>query len=162
MWSSGRRRRSGRAAAAIVIAALLVVVLFPVLWLVLISVRTEAETFRMPPRLFVWPTLQNYAELWQGKFLRAFQNSAVTATSTTLLSLLLGVPAAYALARARLRSDRALSLWVLATRMAPPIAFGIPFFLIYKELAPERAGPQGDEREHRAGRRNGTGHHRGQ
>jgi hypothetical protein len=58
----------------------------------------------------------------------------VIPTTTTLLSLLLGVPAAYALARARLRPERLLSLWVLATRMAPPIAFGIPVFLIYKHL----------------------------
>ena len=101
---------------------------------VLFSLRTEQESFRMPPRLLVMPTLQNYVDLWQGKFLRAFENSAVTASATTLLSLLLGVPAAYALSRAGLRSERFLSLWVLATRMAPPIAFGIPFFLIYKEL----------------------------
>ena len=134
MWSRRRRRAAGEALALAAIAALLLVVLFPVLWLVLISVRTEVETFRMPPRLLVWPTMANYIDIWQGKFLRAFQNSAITATSTTLLSLLLGVPAAYALSRARLRADRVLSLWILATRMAPPIAFGIPFFLIYKEL----------------------------
>ena len=135
MWNSpARRRMAGRAVSTTAVAVLLLFVLFPVFWLVLISVRTEVETFRMPPRLLVWPTLQNYVDLWQGKFLRAFQNSAVTSTTTTVLSLLLGVPAAYALSRARLRSDRLLSLWVLATRMAPPIAFGIPFFLIYKEL----------------------------
>ena len=126
--------KKSRAVSTTAVAVLLLFVLFPVFWLVLISVRTEVETFRMPPRLLVWPTLQNYVDLWQGKFLRAFQNSAVTSTTTTVLSLLLGVPAAYALSRARLRSDRLLSLWVLATRMAPPIAFGIPFFLIYKEL----------------------------
>ena len=133
MSSSGRRALA-RVLYPAAVGGLLLVVLFPVLWLVLISVRTEMESFRMPPRLLVTPTLQNYVDLWQSKFLRAFENSAVTATTTTLLSLLLGVPAAYALSRAGLRSERLLSLWVLATRMAPPIAFGIPFFLIYKEL----------------------------
>ena len=77
---------SGRPALARVlypaaVGGLLLVVLFPVLWLVLISVRTELESFRMPPRLFVALTLQNYVDLWQSKFLRAFENSAVTATS---------------------------------------------------------------------------------
>jgi multiple sugar transport system permease protein len=103
-------------------------------WLVLMSVRTEADSFRMPPRLFLAPTAKNYLDLMQSKFFRAFENSVVTATATTVLSLLLGVPAAYALGRAQLRPERLLSLWVLATRMAPPIAFGIPFFLIYKNL----------------------------
>ncbi len=132
--SSNGRRALARVLYPAAVGALLLVVLFPVLWLVLISIRTELESFRMPPRLFVAPTLQNYVDLWQSKFLRAFENSAVTASATTLLSLLLGVPAAYALSRAGFRSERLLSLWVLATRMAPPIAFGIPFFLIYKEL----------------------------
>lgn len=130
--SSSRRR--GRVLYPIGVGGLLLVVLFPVLWLVLFSLRTELESFRMPPRLLVMPTLENYVALWESKFLLAFENSAVTATSTTLISLLLGVPAAYALSRAGLGSERLLSLWVLATRMAPPIAFGIPFFLIYKEL----------------------------
>ncbi len=132
--SSKRQRALTRALYLAPVGGLLIVVLFPVLWLVLFSLRTELESFRMPPRLFVMPTLQNYVDLWQSKFLRAFENSAVTATTTTIVSLFLGVPAAYALSRAGFRSERLMSLWVLATRMAPPIAFGIPFFLIYKEL----------------------------
>jgi multiple sugar transport system permease protein len=86
----------------------------------------------MPPKLFVVPTLENYVAVMQEKFLRAISNSAITATTTTVLALLLGVPAAYSLSRARFGADGAISLWMLSTRMAPPIAFGIPFFLIYK------------------------------
>ncbi len=115
-------------------ALLMLLVLFPFLWILQMSLRTEAETFRMPPTLVFAPTVRNYADLIEGKFIRSLRNSAVTATATTVLALLLGVPAAYALSRARLRSDRLISLWTLTTRMAPPIAFGIPFFLIYKHL----------------------------
>ena len=50
---------------------------------------------------------------------------------STALSLLLGVPAAYALSRWRFRAQRQVALWILATRMAPPIAFTIPFFLAF-------------------------------
>lgn len=114
--------------------ALLVTVLVPVLFIVQMSFRTGLDAFRMPPSLVFWPTLQNYVDLLEGKFIRAMTNSAVTATTTTLLALLLGVPAAYAFSRARLRADGLVSLWTLATRMAPPIAFGIPFFLLYKDL----------------------------
>jgi len=134
MSSRGPARALRRTAFLAAVGLLLLAVLFPVIWLVLTSLRTEAEAFRLPPQFLFTPTGVNYRDLMQGKFFRAFENSAVTATTTTLLSLLLGVPAAYALARARLRSERLLSLWVLATRMAPPIAFGIPFFLIYKHL----------------------------
>ena len=134
MSSKSLARMIRRGASLAVVAVLLLVVLFPVLWLVLMSVRTEAESFRMPPQFFFTPTAKNYLDLMQSKFFRAFENSVVTSTATTVLSLLLGVPAAYALGRAQLRPERLLSLWVLATRMAPPIAFGIPFFLIYIRL----------------------------
>jgi multiple sugar transport system permease protein len=115
-------------------ALLIFVVLFPVFFIVQMSVRTGLEAFRIPPTLSFTPTLQNYVDLVEGKFIRALMNSTVTATSTTLLALLLGVPAAYAFSRARFRAQGLVSLWTLCTRMAPAIAFGIPFFLIYKEL----------------------------
>lgn len=119
----------------VLIAALLVaVVLCPVVFIVQMSFRTGLEAFRMPPTLVFSPTLRNYADLVEGKFVRSLANSAVTATSTTVLALVLGVPAAYTFSRARVRATGLLSLWTLSTRMAPPIAFGIPFFLIYKDL----------------------------
>ena len=113
---------------------LILVVLCPVLFIVQMSMRTGLDAFQMPPVLLFHPTLQNYVDLIEGKFFRALMNSTVTATATTLLALLLGVPAAYAFSRARLRGQGVLSLWTLTTRMAPAIAFGIPFFMIYKEV----------------------------
>ncbi|MBW1993512.1 MAG: carbohydrate ABC transporter permease, partial [Deltaproteobacteria bacterium] len=61
-------------------------------------------------------------------------NSTVASVTSTFLSLILGVPAAYALSRARFKHERKIALWILASRMAPPIAFTIPFFLIYRHL----------------------------
>jgi multiple sugar transport system permease protein len=116
------------------VVLLILVVLFPFLWIVQMSIKTELEAFRMPPTVLFIPTLENYYDILEEKFMRSFRNSFVTATVTTIVSLLLGVPAAYALSRAKFKSERFISLWTLATRMAPPIAFGIPFFLIYKNL----------------------------
>ena len=96
------------------------------------SLKVEAEAFRMPPRLLFMPTLENYRALFEGKFARSFGNSTVVSIATTLLSMLLGVPAAYALSRAGFRTERGIALWILTTRMAPPIAFAIPFFLAYR------------------------------
>lgn len=126
--------RRGHAWTVIGTVLLILALLSPVAFIVQMSVRTGVDAFRMPPTLVFSPTLQNYVDLIEGKFIRALMNSTVTATATTVLALLLGVPAAYTFSRARFRGQRLLSLWTLTTRMAPAIAFGIPFFLIYKEL----------------------------
>ena len=112
----------------------LVIVLSPVAWLVMMSLKTELDALAMPPRLLFRPTLDNYAQLMDAKFLRPLGNSVAVAVSTTVLSLALGVPAAYALSRARIAAGGGVALWILSTRMAPPIAFGIPFFLAYRSL----------------------------
>jgi multiple sugar transport system permease protein len=138
--SGDRRPRSPlgrtvrRGLTLIAVGLLVFLVLFPFFWLVQMSFRTQLEAFRMPPNLLTPPTLQNYSAVLQDKFVRALGNSAITSVTTVVLSLLLGVPAAYALSRARFGAERYVELWMLATRMAPPIAFGIPFFLIYKNL----------------------------
>jgi multiple sugar transport system permease protein len=109
---------------------LLLVVLFPFLWLVQMSFRPNDDIFGYD--LLFTPTLEHYRALWTGIFPGSFVNSVVVSVSSTALSLLVGVPAAYALSRAQFRRKRAIALWILATRMAPPIAFTIPFFLAYR------------------------------
>ena len=114
------------------VGALLFVVVFPFLWLLQMSLRPEIEMFSSA--LFVWPTFDNYLALRSGQFPRNFWNSTVSSVTSTVLSLVIGVPAAYALSRARFKAERHIELWILATRMAPPIAFTIPFFLAYRYL----------------------------
>lgn len=126
-----RRRRPHRLGDAATLA-LLLLVLFPFLWLVQMSFRPNDDIFGY--ELAFTPTLDHYRALWTGTFPGSFVNSVVVSLSSTALALLLGVPAAYALSRARFRSSRRIALWILATRMAPPIAFTIPFFLIYRVL----------------------------
>ena len=130
-------RKAPRASTVLIYAqtiVLLAITLFPVLWLVQMSLKVETEALRMPPQLLFSPTLENYLALFQGKFARSFGNSLIVSVVTTLISLVLGVPAAYALSRASLQADKGIALWILTTRMAPPIAFAIPFFLTYRYL----------------------------
>jgi multiple sugar transport system permease protein len=124
-----RRRRALLYTAA---SILLVLVMFPFLWLLQMSFRPNDDIFGY--ELAFTPTLEHYGSLWTGHFPGSFWNSVVASTSSTLLALLLGVPAAYSLSRARFRAKRQIALWVLASRMAPPIAFTIPFFLAYRYL----------------------------
>jgi len=110
--------------------ALLLAVMFPFLWLVQLSLRPADDLFG-ESLLFV-PSLDSFRSLLQGDFLASLINSLVVSTASTGLSLLIGVPAAYALTRWRFRARRRIALWVLVTRMAPPIAFTIPFYLAYR------------------------------
>ena len=121
--------RHGRSLAA---ALVLATVLFPFLWLVQLAFRPAEAVF--DDALLFRPTLDGFASLLQGNFLRSFWNSLVVSTLSTVLSLLIGVPAAYALTRWRFRGRRHVALWILVTRMAPPIAFTIPFFLAWRWL----------------------------
>jgi multiple sugar transport system permease protein len=61
-------------------------------------------------------------------------NSTLVSLVTTLLAMVVGVPGAFALSRARFRGGGRIGLWILATRMAPPIAFTLPYFLAYRYL----------------------------
>jgi multiple sugar transport system permease protein len=112
----------------------LLVMLLPFLWLLQMSFKPTPLILEFPPRLLFAPTLEHYVALWKDGFPESFVNSLVTASASTLLALLLGTPAAYALSRWRGRGRFGLGLSILLARMAPPIAFTIPFFLAYRWL----------------------------
>jgi multiple sugar transport system permease protein len=126
---SGRRAGLARHAA---IALVLLVLLLPFLWLLQMSFKSNDLILQFPPPLIFTPTLANYTSLWQSAFSASFVNSLLSASFSTAFALLFGVPAAYALSKWAGRGKRALSFAILVTRMAPPIAFTIPFFLFYR------------------------------
>lgn len=111
---------------------LVLLVLFPVFWLVQLSLRPKEDLFGTT--ILFTPTLENYLALWKGNFPDSFINSIVASTAATALGMLLGVPAAYALSRGRFRSRGQIGLWILVTRMAPPVAFTIPLFISFRWL----------------------------
>ena len=129
---SSRVVRLRRGSAHVVRITLLLFTLLPVLWLLQMSFKTGVDAFRMPPLLLFTPTFENYLGLLQERFPKFFMNSVVVSLTTTALSMLLGVPAAYAMARARFRGSEGLRLWILFTRMVPPIAVALPFFLMFR------------------------------
>jgi multiple sugar transport system permease protein len=127
--ASTRRAGAGR---HIAIAVTLVVLLSPFLWLLQMSFKPNDLVLQFPPPLIFKPTLEHYVSLLHGAFAASFGNSLMSASFSTVLALLLGVPAAYALSRWTGRGKHSLSFAILVTRMAPPIAFTIPFFLFYR------------------------------
>ena len=95
MTRRSTRRRDRFLVHALAIA-LVLLALSPFLWLVVMSFKTNAEIFRFPPRIFFDATLANYAALWTSEFRNSFANSLIVSVVSTGLSLVIGVPAAYA------------------------------------------------------------------
>lgn len=116
------------------IVVLVIIIMFPFTWLLILSFKSTDDIFAGASRLLSTPTFSNYAALWDGDFRRSFTNSAIASITSTLLALAIGVPGAYALSRTTMRAEASLSLLILASRMAPPIAFTIPYFLAYRNL----------------------------
>jgi multiple sugar transport system permease protein len=112
--------------------------LAPIYWMLTISLKREVDQFAVPPLWFSFtPTLEHYRDAF---LIRAFGQylitSAVVAVSSTICALTIGTLAAYALARFKMprRFDRKLSLWILSTRMFPPIVTAVPLFLMMRDL----------------------------
>jgi multiple sugar transport system permease protein len=122
---------------ALVFAALLAA-LAPVYWMLTVSLKSEVEQFAIPPRWFNFaPTLIHYREAFMERsFGQYLLTSAVVAVLSTACAMLTGTLAAYALARFPLprRMDSRLSLWILSTRMFPPIVTAVPLFLLMRDV----------------------------
>lgn len=124
--------------AIIWIALVLAVVLygFPFVYMLLTSFKTPLETIAVPPRILPtqW-TLDNYvAALSRDGVVASFINSVVTAVLSTAVSLVLAIPAAYAVTRFRTRLGRVFIVGALVMRMVPPIVVGAPMISIFRTL----------------------------
>jgi len=121
-------KRSTRTILWILLAASLVLYGFPFLYLLFTSFKTPIDTIAVPPTILPreW-TLENYANaLGRSGVPASFINSIQTAVISTVLSLVLSVPAAYGITRYKTRSGRIFIMAALVTRMVPPVAIGIP------------------------------------
>ena len=123
--------RTRKALGVAMMLALLGFALLPVAWALILALRPKLALFepiwRSPTRL----TLDNLEALARSDFPAALANSFVTAGASTLLALVLGAPAAFALAKSRMAGKFLASWFLLLLRMAPPVGFVIPLFLVY-------------------------------
>ena len=111
------------------------VVLFPLYWIVSMSLKPPREAISLPPDWVFLPTVYNYIQLAQeSSFIAAFANSLFMVSASVIIVLLIGVPAAYVLSRYDVPKQRDVLVWILSSRMLPPIAVVIPFFVIFRAL----------------------------
>ena len=123
---------------AVVVA---LIFLFPLYWAASTSLRNPIDTFTVAGLGVPWidfePTLDNWTQqLATEETKRALANSTIIAVGASVLALLLGTPAAYALARFRFQRipNRDLTVWFLSQRVLPPVATVIPFYLVMRAL----------------------------
>jgi sorbitol/mannitol transport system permease protein len=111
-------------------------IFFPILWTILTSFKTESEAIASPPSLvgFDW-TLENYAVVQErSNYMRFLWNSVVIAGGSTLLGVLIAVPAAWAMAFQPTRRTKDVLLWMLSTKMLPAVGVLYPIYLICIQL----------------------------
>jgi len=118
------------------VALVLVWVLFPVVWVILGSLKAREMAAAIPPVWIFQPSLDNYASAFVIRnFGLLFLNSLIATLASTAVVLLLGSMAGYALARFKIAGKQNILLWILSTRMFPPIAAIIPIFLLFNNLS---------------------------
>jgi sorbitol/mannitol transport system permease protein len=114
--------------------AIALIVFFPILWTVLTGFKSEAAAAEIPPVLFFHATLDNYRTVFDANYLSFFKNTVLLATGSTLLAMLVGLPAAYSLAFYPTKNTPRVLSWVLSTKMLPAVGALIPLIVIYKQV----------------------------
>jgi sorbitol/mannitol transport system permease protein len=108
---------------------------FPIFWTVLASFKTELGAIATPPELIFTPTLENYTEiLSRADYLSFAMNSVVVSFGSTVLALLIAVPAAYAMAFYPTKRTRSTLLWMLSTKMLPSVGVLVPIYLFARNV----------------------------
>ena len=131
------KKRIGTVGKAIGCIVLLVISLFPIYWLVAMSIRPTDE---MKGHISLIPqslTGEHFTQLFDAEgFGQAIMNSMQTALGSQILSLLVGTCAAYIIARRRFRFGlkKPLTYWVLLVRVLPPVAFTIPLYIMFNRI----------------------------
>ncbi len=132
---ASRARRRNDVLAFLALLAYTAFALFPLFWIFLLSLKTQRDVIATPPKFFFAPTLQNYAEvLSRPDFLTPFKNSLIVTFGALLLSALIALPAAYALARMEFRGKEDLAFSFLSLRFAPELIILLPLFVIYQSF----------------------------
>jgi len=119
--------------------------IFPIIWILIMSFKEFRDIIAYPPRFIFKPTLDNYSEILFGPggisnfhhlpdYVKYLFNSAIISGGAVLLATVLGVPAAYALARGNIRGRMHIAFTFLSFRFAPELMVILPMFLIYTQI----------------------------
>lgn len=106
--------------------------LFVFVWMILTGLKTGVQNISYPPEFIFTPTLENFRAVFeQYNFFQYLTNSLIIATLATLVSLVLGLPAAYSIAKYR---QGKIGILVLIARMTPFVSYLLPWYIIFRYL----------------------------
>jgi len=129
-----RRVRPGALGLNLLTYLIALLVFFPILWTVLTAFKKEADAAATPPIFIFHATLSNFSAVFSANYFSYFENTALLAGGSTLLALVLGLPAAYSLAFNPGKHTPQVLSWVLSTKMLPVVGALIPLIVIYKRV----------------------------
>jgi sorbitol/mannitol transport system permease protein len=129
-----REASTGRKVTMTALAWLVAFLLFfPILWTILTSFKTEAEAIASPPMIIPNWTLENYFEVQsRSDYFRHFFNSVWISVGSTLIALLIAIPSAWAMAFTPTPKTKDVLMWMLSTKMMPPVGALIPIYLLFR------------------------------
>lgn len=123
---------------SLMLLIMVVVIFFPTFWMVSTSIKPNTDAFAMPPKWIPTTiTLENYAGQLVDRtgFLTYVNNGVFVALTTTLVTILVSVPAAYAIARLRFKGKNWLLIGILSSQMFPPVIIVISLYALYRNLS---------------------------
>jgi sorbitol/mannitol transport system permease protein len=110
-------------------------IFFPILWTALTAFKTEGEAIAFPPHVIPNWTLENFVEVQvRSNYFSHVINSIVISIGSTILCLLVAVPAAWSMAFSPSKRTKDILMWMLSTKMMPAVGVLVPIYLIYKTL----------------------------
>jgi sorbitol/mannitol transport system permease protein len=128
------KRSAGNVIMAIVSWVVGIAFFFPVLWMVLTAFKQENDAYTNPPKLFFTPTLQQFSEVLASGAGPALLNSLFATVVSTVLVLLLAVPAAFAVSLRPVGKTRDVLFFFISTKMLPVVAAIVPIYVVVNEI----------------------------
>ena len=114
------------------------VMFFPILWIIILSFKTEEDAIRAPLEVLFgsgWTT-ENFSTVQaRSDYFKHFSNSVIISLGSTLLGLLIAIPAAWSMAFVPSKRTKGVLMWMLSTKMMPPVGVLVPIYLIFRDLS---------------------------
>ena len=119
-------------------AAIAGIMFFPIIWIIILSLKTENDAIRAPLEILFsadW-TLESFSTVQaRSDYLKHFLNSVVISFGSTLLGLIVAIPAAWSMAFVPGKQTKNIIMWMLSTKMLPPVGVLVPIYLIFRDFS---------------------------
>ncbi len=110
---------------------------FPILWIVILSLKTEGDAIKGPLEILFgtgWTTESFGAVQARSDYFKHFTNSVIISVGSTFLGLLIAIPAAWSMAFVPARRTKDVLMWMLSTKMLPPVGVLVPIYLLFRDF----------------------------